>query len=252
MKLTILGSGTGVPSGERNSAGYFLETGRVALMMDCGAGTVHALARFGLPWESMTHLFISHFHADHVAEMPSLMHALKWGTIATRGAPLTILGPRGLDRVIEGFGHALGSSLFQPGFPVSVQTLDPGTSTFLADDCSLTVTKTPHTDESVAVRIEAGGAAVCYTGDTAFSEDVADFFGGCDLMVSECSFQERKPGVAHLSIEDVSRMAARACAQRLVVTHRYFDSDEAELSSALGRYYAGQINIGRDGMVIEV
>jgi ribonuclease BN (tRNA processing enzyme) len=252
MKLTILGSGTGVPSGERNSAGYFLEAGPVALMMDCGAGTVHALARFGLPWESMTHLFVTHFHADHVAEMPSLMHALKWGTTATRSVPLTIFGPRGLDHVIEGFEHALGRGLFQPGFPVSVRMLDPGASTFLAAGCSLAVTKTPHTDQSVAVRIEAGGAAVCYTGDTAFSEDVADFFGGCALMISECSFEERKPGVAHLSIEDVSRMAARAGAQRLVVTHRYFDAGEAELIRALERYYAGQISIGRDGMVIEV
>ena len=69
MKLTILGSGTVVPNGERNSAGYFIEAGRVRLMMDCGAGTVHGLARYGCNWEQLTHLYISHFHVDHVGEL---------------------------------------------------------------------------------------------------------------------------------------------------------------------------------------
>ena len=55
MKLTILGSGTVVPDGARNSAGYFIEAGDVRLMMDCGAGTVHALARYGCDWERLTH-----------------------------------------------------------------------------------------------------------------------------------------------------------------------------------------------------
>jgi ribonuclease BN (tRNA processing enzyme) len=50
MKLTILGSGTVVPDGKRNSSGYFVEAGKLRVMMDCGAGTVHALARYGLDW----------------------------------------------------------------------------------------------------------------------------------------------------------------------------------------------------------
>ena len=255
MKLTILGSGTGVPSGERNSAGYFLETGDVRLMMDCGAGTVHALARFGLPWKSMTHLFISHFHADHVAEMPALMHAFKWGPSGRRTdrtEPLLIFGPAGIDRVMAGFKHALGDSLFELGFPLSIQILAPGDSAYLSSNCRLGVIKTPHTAESLAVRIDSEGASVCYTGDTAFSQDVADFFSGCGLMISECSFRERNPSVAHLSIEDVSQMASRAGAARLLVTHRYFEADDAELKQELARHYSGQILIGRDGMVVDL
>ena len=50
MRVTILGSGTVVPDGARNSSGYFVESGDARIMMDCGAGTVHALARYDLPW----------------------------------------------------------------------------------------------------------------------------------------------------------------------------------------------------------
>jgi ribonuclease BN (tRNA processing enzyme) len=79
MKLTILGSAQIVPDGSRNSAGYFLELPGARVMMDCGAGTVHALARIRTPWEQMTHLFLSHFHVDHIGELASLFFAFRYG-----------------------------------------------------------------------------------------------------------------------------------------------------------------------------
>ena len=126
MKLTILGSGTLVPNGERNSAGYFVEAPDARVMMDCGAGTVHALARYGLPWELMSHLFVSHFHVDHIGELASLLFAFRHALTTTRSEPLIIVGPFGLDRVMEGLRQAYGSTLFDPKFPVEVRMIAPG------------------------------------------------------------------------------------------------------------------------------
>src|ERR1051326_5905711 len=88
VKLTILGSGTVVPDGARNSAGYFVEAAGVGLLVGFGAGTVHALARYGCAWERMTHLFISHFHVDHVGELAALFYAFKYGMQYERSEPL--------------------------------------------------------------------------------------------------------------------------------------------------------------------
>jgi len=266
MKLTILGSGTVVPDGSRNSSGYFVETPSVRMMMDCGAGTVHALARYGLPWQGMTHLFISHFHADHVGELASLMFAFKWGMKTRRTLPLTLLGPAGLDRVLKGLDDALDLRLNELRFPVESRELEPGDQYRLAAGCMLTVAKAPHTRVSLAARIDAGridaartsagishdSRSICYTGDTAYSEDLARFFAGTDLMISECSFEEPKPEVAHLSVREVSMMAEQARAARLVVTHFYFDVDELDLAARLRQGYSGEVIIGRDGMCIEV
>jgi ribonuclease BN (tRNA processing enzyme) len=252
MKVTILGSGTVVPDGARNSAGYFVEAASVRMMMDCGAGTVHALARYGLGWEAMTHVFISHFHADHVGELASLMFAFKWGMKTTRSEPLTLLGPSGLDRLLGRLDEALGLRLGELRFPVECREMSPGDQYELAAGCMLSVTKTPHTRNSLAVRIDERGRSVCYTGDTGYCEEVALFFNAADLIISECSFQEPKVGIPHLSIEEVSKMAQQARAARLVVTHFYFDVDEADLASRLGRGYGGEVLIGRDGMSIEV
>ena len=252
MKLTILGSGTLVPNGARNSAGYFLEAQDARVMMDCGAGTVHALARYGLPWERMTHLFISHFHVDHLGELASLFFAFRHGLRTMRSEPLTVIGPRGLDRVMDALKQAFGSKLFDLKFPVELRMIAPGERVELGPASVLTVAKTPHSDESLAVRIDSGGRAVCYTGDTDYSEEVAMFFGETDLLVSECSFRVRREGIAHLSIEGAARMAARARAARLVVTHFYFEVNDEELTRELQQYYRGEVLIGRDGMVIEL
>jgi ribonuclease BN (tRNA processing enzyme) len=252
MKLTILGSGTVVPDGDRNSAGYIVDAPGVRLMMDCGAGAVHALARYDTGWEAMTHLFISHFHVDHAGELASLFFAFKYGMRKERSEPLTIIGPKGTDRVMEGLKMAFGENLFEPKFPVSLRMVSPGERVQLANECSLCVAKTPHTEESLAVRVESRGRAICYTGDTDASNELPIFFSRADLLVSECSFRERREGVPHVSIKDVATMAREAGVARLAVTHFYFEVNESELRKEIEAIYSGEVIIGRDGMMIEV
>jgi ribonuclease BN (tRNA processing enzyme) len=251
MKLTILGSGTVVPNGLRNSAGYFVELPGARVMLDCGAGTVHALARYHLPWEQMTHLFLSHFHIDHIGELASLFFAFRYGMRSNREEPLTIVGPLGLDRVMDGL-RTVDAKAFEPKFPVSLRMMSPGEQVDLGDGSMLSVAKTPHTEESLAVRIESGGRAICYTGDTAYDERLAAFFKDADVLVSECSFREPREGGRHLSVSQVAQIASLAAVAKLVVTHFYFDVVEDELKAELGKGYSGEVVIGRDGLVIDV
>ena len=221
-------------------------------MLDCGAGTVHALERYDLAWEEMTHLFISHFHVDHIGELASLFQAFKYGMPTGRTGTLTVVGPSGLDRVIDGLRHAFGEKLFSPGFPVRFHLLPPGGHIQLGRTGRLSVAKTPHTDESLAVRIDTPNASLCYTGDTDYSEELSVFFSSADLLISECSFRERREGVRHLSIRDAAVIASKAAVRRLIVTHFYFDVDEATLKSQLQNDYSGEVLIGKDGMRIEI
>lgn len=252
MRLTILGSGTLVPSGARNSAGYFVELSDANVMMDCGAGTVHALARYGLPWEQMTHLFISHFHVDHAGELAALFSALRHGMRTDRSTPLTIVGPYGLDRVMDSLKLAYGPRLFDTTFPLSVRMLNPGEQIALGPESTLSVMKTPHTSESLAVRIESGGKALCYTGDTAYDDALARFFRSADGLISECSFVQPRERALHLSISEAARLASRAGASKLIVTHFYFEVDEPALKAELEVAYVGTVIIGSDGFSIDV
>lgn len=252
MKLTILGSGTAVPNGERNSSGYFVEAGSALVMLDCGAGTLHALARYGVDWQRLTHLFISHFHVDHIGELAALFFAFRHGMKTARAEPLTLIAPRGIDRVLHHLKEAFGERIFTPKFPFHLLMVEPGESVQLDDECVLSVAKTRHTEESLAVRIQQGERSIGYTGDTDYSETLAQFFQGTSLLVSECSFRERKEGVRHLSINDAARLASQAKVEGLVVTHFYFEVEVANLKKELQATYKGKVFVGKDGMSFDV
>jgi len=252
MKLTILGSGTIVPDGERNSSGYFVDLPDARIMLDCGAGTLHALARYQLPWEQMTHLFVSHFHADHIGELPSLLFAFSYGTKTARSEPFTIVGPEGLQAVLDALQIAFGGKLLNARFPINVLMLMPGGKMRLGESSMISVFKTPHTAESLAVRIESGKDSLCYTGDTAYSDALADFFAGANVLVSECSFRDPREDVRHLSVSEVGRLAARANVATLILTHFYFDVDEESLKAEVQKEYSGEVVVGRDGLQFDL
>lgn len=153
---------------------------------------------------------------------------------------------------MDGLKTAFGPKVFDPGFPVAVRIVESGDHVELGGDSTLSVVKTPHTAESLAVRIESAGRALCYTGDTAYDDELPRFFKGAEVLVSECSFREPKDDVCHLSVCETARLANQASVSRLIVTHFYFEVDEAALKKELARDYRGEVIIGRDGFSIEV
>jgi ribonuclease BN (tRNA processing enzyme) len=250
MKLTVLGSGTCRLAPARVCSGYWVESGSVRLRLDAGAGTMHALTRLGLPWESITHQFISHFHLDHCGELPGLLWCLRFGRRAPRTSPLEILGPVGIRALVEQTSALHRANLFDQEFPVTIRELRPGEAVALGDDVRLAVGKTVHTDESLAVRVESGGRSIGYTGDAMWSDDLPRFFGGTDVLVAECSYVELPHDSRHLDVKGTARLAREAGVRRLVPTHCYFDPDEERLADRLAAGYGGDITVARDGLTL--
>jgi ribonuclease Z len=68
-----------------------------SLLIDCGEGTQIAIKEAGLSFKPIDILCVTHFHADHISGLPGLL--LTMGN-ADRTEPLTIIGPKGLTRVV--------------------------------------------------------------------------------------------------------------------------------------------------------
>lgn len=222
VRLTVVGSGTAAPEGDRVCAAFFLEAGDARVLVDCGPGAVHHMARFELPWPALDHLVVSHFHNDHIGDIPMLFFALKWGAEERRTAPLTVWGPAGLRHRLDGMADVFGDHVRDPGFPVHVHELEPGVPVPIAPELTLTCARTPHTDSSLAYRFEhAGGGAIGYTGDTGPSHDVARFMAGVDLLIAECSVPDEDAMDTHLHPSALAAMARTARPERLLVSHVY-------------------------------
>lgn len=248
MQLTVLGSGTCVPSA-RSSSGYFLQTEGFRLKLDAGAGTMHALGRYGLPWEELGYQFISHFHLDHAHELGSMLFTFKHGRSRPRTEPLRLVGPAGLEELVRGMATLYQQRLTELPFPLEFVELAPGQALPVPGG-ALRVEKTPHTAESLAVRVEAGGRAVGYTGDTGPGDHLAEFFRGVDLLICECSFVEDNRGTKHLVADEVATLAREAGAARLLATHFYFDPHAARLRERLARSFSGEILLAEDGLTV--
>ena len=106
MELVTVGTGTVAPSGSRTSACHWVARGNLKVLLDCGAGALHRLAQFGLPWHEITHVVLSHFHPDHWGELPMLVYALKHTTVPARQDPFVILGPPGVVRLLKKLAEA--------------------------------------------------------------------------------------------------------------------------------------------------
>ncbi len=249
MTLTVVGSGTVVPEGERGGSSSFLEAGGARLLVDCGPGAVGSMARHGVPWERLTHLALTHFHGDHVGDLPGLFFALKHATRPGREEPLSVLGPAGTRRLFEGLSETLGGYLTDPGFPVEIRELEPGGEAELVPGVTLQARKTPHTDESLAYRAAVPGGSVGWTGDTGPAPELGAFFEGVDLLLAECSLPEDEVGDNHLSPPGVAEIAAAARPDRLLLTHVYphfrAARDVPALVNAAG--YAGRVELAADG-----
>jgi len=252
MRLVTVGTGTVVPDAERASACHWLESESTGILVDCGAGAVQGLARAGLPWGGLQHLLISHFHTDHIGEIPSLLFALRHGLQPPRQLPLDIWGPKGTRRLFDAIARALGSWLVEPGFPVRFHEIAPGEPARIGD-LWVSAAETPHTEESLSYRFEGEGVAFGYTGDTGPNDDLGHFFRGVDLLLAECSLPDDLAVDIHLSPTGLARLAAAAGVRRLAVTHVYPQLRALDVPRLIAQAgYEGEIILAHDGLELTV
>jgi ribonuclease BN (tRNA processing enzyme) len=250
MKLTCVGTGTAAPEADRACSGYWVEAGGSRLLLDCGPGVVHSLARLGLDWPRVTHLLLTHFHNDHVGDVPFLFFALHYGVAEARRAPLTVIGPVGTKQLFDRLGAAFGRHVSRPRFGVSFREL-PGGGDVALPDLRVRAHATPHTPGSLAFRVEQGGAAFGYTGDTGASEALAAFMRGVDVLVAECSLPDDAAMDAHLTPARLARIAAAARPGVLVPTHVFPQLGREGLPEALRRAgWEGKTVVAHDGTTL--
>lgn len=253
MDMTVVGSGTLVPDAERVCACYFIAAGNQRILLDCGPGAVHHLARFALPWSAVSHVLLSHFHTDHSGDLPMLLFALKHGLAGPRTAPLAVLGPLGTAALFRKLADAFGSYMLDPGFPLTIRELAGGQTVELGDGVSLSAQATPHTATSLAFRIDAGDGSLGYTGDTGFDERLGRFLARVDLLLTECSLPDELAVETHLTPSRVAQLARLAAPRQLVLSHVYPQLDRGTLPARVAAAgWEGPVRVAEDGMRLRV
>jgi len=101
VKIVFLGSGSSIPTPERNHPGIFVDYEGDTMLWDCGEGTQRQMMLAGLKVTRIGKVFITHWHADHFAGLIGLIETLH---LEERKKPLTIYGPEA-SRFIHAFSE---------------------------------------------------------------------------------------------------------------------------------------------------
>ncbi len=98
LDVCLLGTGGMMPLPYRWLTSMMFRCEGSSLLIDCGEGTQIAIKEKGWSFKPIDILCITHYHADHISGLPGLLLAM--GN-AERTEPLTIVGPRGVERVVN-------------------------------------------------------------------------------------------------------------------------------------------------------
>lgn len=252
MRLTTVGTGTAAPVAGRVQSGHLVDAGAVRLLMDCGSGIATRLADLGVEWQTISHLALSHFHADHVVDIPTLLYAWRYGQLPPRSRPLEIIGPSGTVQLLSRFAGVFGDGLLALGFPMSVRELAPDTGVDLGDGVRLSCHKVPHTVESVAYSVERGGRRIVYTGDTGPDTTLGEWARGCDVLLAECSLPEAMAMATHLTPRQCGALGAAARPGMLALTHFYPPVEAVDIRREVSEQFGGTVALATDGWTLEL
>jgi ribonuclease BN (tRNA processing enzyme) len=250
MNLVVLGSGTAVPHAKRASAAHWLETDCGTVLLDMSADAPHRMAEEQLDWANLDAIWISHFHLDHLGGIAPFLFATRSAPqTQARGKLLRIFGAHGLKNIVEAINEADNYRLFQQPFPIEVIEVMPEVEFELLPGLAAKTCSTPHTNESLAIRLsDKSGSVLVYTSDTGYSDELGEFAKGADVLLMECSFFQNKPVKKHLELADAMEIAKNAAPRKLVLSHLYPEWDGIDLAAEAKRFWTGETIEAYDGL----
>ncbi len=252
MRLTVIGSSGSYPGPDSSASCYLVESeheGRTwRILLDMGSGALGSLQRYA-DAKAIDAVFLSHLHADHCLDLCGYYVMRKYHP---EGAlpRIPVWGPSDSARRMAK-AYDLDED---PGMNEEFEFIPYGPDRLTFGPFTLTARSVAHPVEAYALRVEADGRVLAYSGDTGVCPGLEDSARGADLFLCEASFLEGadNPPDLHLTGAEAGRTATQAGVHRLLLTHipPWHDADKV-LAEATGAY-DGEAALAEPGVSYEV
>jgi ribonuclease Z len=175
-------------------ASILVQAGGERLLFDCGRGATLRLAEAGVPIGTISRVFLTHLHSDHVIQIPDLL--LTGWAGGRRTVPLEVWGPDGTTAMMDHLQQAFGFDIRMrrdvdekiPGGGIQVVSHDIKEG-IVYDEHGVKVTAflVDHglVQPAFGYRVDYRGRSVALSGDTRFSENLIRFAQGVDVLIHE-------------------------------------------------------------------
>ncbi len=248
MLLTVLGCSGTFPGRDSCCSAYLVEEDGFRLVLDLGNGSIGNLQRHaGLL--DLDAVVLSHLHGDHCLDLVPYSYARRYHPQG-RPPPLPVYGPAGTrERLCNAFESPPKDGLRDI---YAVQQVRSGKVEI--GPFSVELFPVAHPVEAYAIRVEAGGRCLAYSGDTGPSLGLLDAAHDADLLLCEASWQSADglPDNLHLTAREAAWHAGKAGVGRLLLTHLLpWLRPEVSLEQAAAAF-AGPLGLAVTGTTYEV
>jgi ribonuclease BN (tRNA processing enzyme) len=270
LALQVLGSGGPELQDKRASSSYLIwESGKARVLVDTGGGSALRFGESGAQMSQLDAILFTHFHVDHSGDFAAL---IKSSWFEDRKRPLPIFGPEGNDfmpSMVEFandfFGGKHGafrylSELLEPEEEGSyklqphnvVGSVKPAEAFRRGGVTALAVHVVHGGVPALAWRIETGGKALVFSGDTnGEGAGLRQLAANADLFVAHNAVPEGVSGVErnlHMPPSVIGQIAGEAHVKHLVLSHRMLRTlgKENQTQSEIEKRFSGPLTFAND------
>ncbi len=247
MRIAILGTNGVYSTKTGNTSCVLIDAKGCYAILDAGDGIHRAKGYLRDP--KPAHIFLSHFHLDHIIGLHLLDEFRFEG-------PLRIYGKRGARRALNlVINEPFSRPLAELPYEVVIEELDEGWREYpFRFRCRLL----PHRDPSLGYRLELDGKAIAYCTDTGPHENILELARDADVLILECALRSGRSSAEwpHMNPEEAARFAKMANAKLLILTHfnaaEYRTMEEREEASERAREIFSDAIAAADGMELDL
>lgn len=251
MRLTVIGASGSYPGPESPASCYLLEAEHEGrgwrVLLDMGSGALGVLHRHIDPL-TVDAVLLSHLHADHCLDLCGFYVMRKYHP---SGAPprIPVWGPEGTAlRMAKAYDLDEDPGMSEEfDFRLYPEQLTVGPFT-------VTARRVAHPVTAFGLRIESGGRVLAYSGDTGECPALVETARDADFFLCEASFVEGNdnPPDLHLTGAEAGRVATRAGARRLLLTHVPPWHDAQVMLAEAKQTYTGDLDLAEPGRTYEI
>ncbi|GAA0596406.1 MBL fold metallo-hydrolase [Virgibacillus siamensis] len=238
MKLTVIGQWGGYPAPGGATSAYLIEKDDFTLLVDAGSGSLSKLQEYKAAMD-LDAVVISHYHADHIADIGVLQYAWLVNSYVTGEKKiLPIYGHTEDKKGFEGLTHKCTEGIaYDPDEQLGIGPFH------------VTFQKTVHPVPCYGMRISDGSSTIVYTADTAFSKSWYEFAKNTDLLITDCNFYANQDGskAGHMNSLDGAAIAKEANAGELLLSHLPQYGNNNQLVEEARQIFTGKVRLAHDG-----